>query len=171
EPRHDAEGGVLRHAHRGHVTADVPVFGGEPDADPDAAADVAQRQRHAVQDDAARVGFALPGEHFGELHVTGAIQPGQAHALARPQREVDVVDLGGGADAGGDEYRRPVVPPRPALRLRALTGFAHHRLDQVGNGQPVEPVGQDGLAVTQHGHRVAHLEDLVQVVGDVDDGD
>jgi hypothetical protein len=48
---------------------------------------------------------------------------------------------------------------------------AHHQLDDLAEGELLDGPGADGAAVTHHRHLLADPEQLVQPVGDVDDGD
>ena len=110
-------------------------------------------------------------DRLEQLGAAGALEPGDADDLAGAQGEVDAVDvpvagaaqleprladLGAGRPGRGrtDEIERPTISrTRPASSSSAAG------------------CGGDLLAVLEHGDRVAEVEDLLEPVGDVDDGD
>ena len=124
--------------------------------------------RLAHQLDCSRVDRVGAEDGAGEIRAAGADQPGQANNLPRAHIEADVVEHA--------STREAAYPQNHGARLRAAW---RERLGEVSpDHHPHEVVPRDlrdpaaahQLPVLEDRHSVGDLENLVQPMGDVDDG-
>ena len=115
---------------------------------------------------------AEAGHRLGDADPAAAGGAGDADDLALAHAEADaaevlageVVDLERHRRVGGDGAARGVGE----AEVDALAG---HRLDQPVLRQVRDRRGDDVARVAEHGHRLADLVDLLQVVRDEEEGD
>ena len=118
--------------------------------------------------------FLQPRQAVDQLGLAVAVDAGDAQDLPGPHVEADVVHgvalvgLGGDAEVPQGQHRLPGLGG--LLVDLQLDGAAHHH---VGQGLLVRVLGVHGAdvpALAQHRHPVGHLHDLVELVGDEQDG-
>ncbi len=133
--------------------------------------DVVPGQRPAGHDDGARV-VRVGAEHGPyDLGAARADQTGQAHHLAGPHLEGDVLEVGAAGEALDAQQGGRVPFGVAALaRVLRLDGAADHQPHQFVLGGVRRYLG-DAAAVAQDSDAVAEGGDLLQMVGDEDDAD
>lgn len=122
-----------------------------------------------VDRDRARARRRDPEERLGDVGAAGSDEAGNAEDLAGAHIEGDVVE-----DAVERQvlHRQHHVADRHLLLREHLGDFtSDHHADDVVAGDLVREVGADIFAVAEHRELVGDLEQLVHLVGDVDDAD
>ena len=162
-----ADGDVRRGREQGEEAKGLAVLGDVGDARGEGLARGAAGHELAVEADLAPGGQgARQGQAQGRA--ARAHQTGYAHDLALPDGERDVLEEAGRGEAahleqegaGSDRAGRELLGEIPA----------DHRADE---GGAVEGRGlslRHLASVAQHGHAVGEGEDLLEAVGDVEDG-
>ncbi len=109
-------------------------------------------------------------DRLEQLGAAGALEPGDAHDLAGAQGQVDAVDV---AVAGAAQLEPGLADLGALDRVGEERGdrATDHQPDQRGVVEVGGRLGRDLLAVLEDGDRVAEVEDLLEPVGDVEDGD
>src|SRR5690606_18660140 len=109
-----------------------------------------------------------------ELGLAVAGHAGDPHDLATVDRDRDVVDHGpavGGAHGEVVDRQAELVGDRALAGLGGGQLAADHELGELAAGDLAGGAGGHGGATADHGDGVGHREDLVQLVGDEQDGD
>ena len=143
---------------------------------PAATADPTSPPRRRLPPSRTVPGGRLAGAVDGleDLRAARAHEAGQPDDLAGADGEVHAVEVPGQAEALHLEQRGLARRggADPALREDVLDGPAgHQRDDLAGRGVAGREPGGDGAPVLEDGDPVADLADLLEPVGDVDDGD
>ncbi len=187
EPVGDRHRDVLGHAEQRHEPVRLPVLGDVADARAQRAGPVARPQRVITAAGPAPPSGASRRPRSGPGWSPPPAQPGDAHPLAAPHGQRDVAQ----EHARRGRTSRPRRPGRGRPPQRSAAGGARGgpgagataAVRQKGFAAPTIAVtrsslvslgerrGQHQLAVAQHGDVLADLEDLLQVVGDVQDRD
>ncbi len=129
----------------------------------------------AVHGHGSGVGLVDAVEEARELGAAGAEEPGEAHDLAAAELDVGRVERALPADAGGPVHglaRGDLA--RGALAVEGAEGLqvlADHLGDEPGPVDVAREVLAHEPAVAEHREAVADREDLVEEVGDEEDGD
>ncbi len=108
------------------------------------------------------------GDESGQLVAPGVGEPGDPEHLAAVQREGGVPQV----DAGQAPHLEHWFGAGALRHGGAVVGFhlhTQHQVNQLGLGEPGHVAGGDLLAVAEHRHPVAQVEDLVEAMRDVDD--
>src|SRR6478735_10027703 len=152
------------------------VLAGERDVAVDGVPGAAQLAALGADVHLAGVGGVGPEEEPRELGASGAEQAGDPDHLAFEQLEVGGLQRALAADAEGGEDRRAGLGgvgggDLTVELLEDLELAADHQLDQLELGGVLDHPLLDQLAVAEDRHPVRDLVDLVQEVGDEDDGD
>jgi hypothetical protein len=121
-----------------------------------------------MQRDLAAVRAVGAKQQAHQLRAARADQAGQAHDLARAQRQVDIAHDLAAPDAACRQHHRTGHAARPAFVV--VHGTADHALHQfffthTGHGAHI-----DQPAIAQHGHAVGDALQLLEPVRHVDDG-
>ncbi len=146
----------------------VAVVGDEADAGVAECAGPLARDRHVLDADLAAVAAIDAGRGADELALALALDTGQADDLAGMDDEIDLVEAAAAQSVDGKDRRanrrrlgRKDLAERPAGDQR----------DDLGRRDRVRRPAVDDLAVAHHRDAVGQFVDLVQPVGDIDDGD
>lgn len=125
-------------------------------------------ERLAVEVDLARVPAVDAEDGPRHLRAAGADEAGQADDLAAADVEGDI---GEDALAGQPAHaQRDLARLDLLLRVQLRQVAADHAADQVVLGHALDRFAGDPGAVAQGGDPLADLEDLLQTVGDEEDG-
>src|SRR5699024_10609792 len=98
-----------------------------------------------------------------------ALQTGDPEDLTGPQLEIDAVELFVAA-CGDGENGRTDLGVGLGVREERADRPAHHGPDEAGMVEFGSRSASDQGTVLEHGDHVAEVEDLLQPMGDVDDG-
>ena len=165
------DGHVVRDGEYAQDARGPPVLCQHGDAAVNGLLGLVDFQLFSLVGDLARAVAAETEEALHQLRALGTDETGHAQDLASADLEAGVAEALG-IDGGKvlhleDHLAGDVAPGR--IEIGELP--AHHLGDDEIRGQALGVPGADVLAVPHDGDLVADAEDLVHLVGDVDDGD
>ena len=163
-----AQDQVVGHGHVQDQAAGLAVLGDKADAALFALGDGQLGDVLAVQQDAAGGGADDPGHQLGDLLLSAVVDAGQAEDLSLADLEADVVEPVPVGDMV--ELQHDLVPDMGIVPPLQHQVAPHHQAgDLLRRG--VESLYRiHHLAGAQHGDAVAEGHDLLELVGDDDDG-
>ncbi len=132
-----------------------------------------RRDVRVGQLDVALGGVAHAHDDLGELGLPVALDPGDAEHLATVDLQRDVGEQLAAGRVGQrdvDELEHLLVGDRGLLGVRRGQLGADHQLRELAGGDVGRAYGGDGGAAAYDGDVVGHGEDLVELVGDEDEG-
>ena len=109
-------------------------------------------------------------ERAHEFGAPSAEQTPKSDDFAGLQRETDAVDDSAARETGDTQHFERLGRPAPS-QSNLVVEAAKHVPDEFDLAQGSDLAAEHGAPVSQNGHLVADLEDLIDEVADVDDGD
>ncbi len=122
----------------------------------------------AVELDRAGIGGCDTKESETDVGPAGADQTGEPEHLTSAQLEADVCEGAGAAQAAHLEYRISLVMLGPREEVGRVA--AHHLPDQRVLGHIGGDAGRDVPPIAEHRDAIRDRKDLLQAVGDEEDG-